>query len=339
MVAHKRALVTFGGVEDDETEEDLESVFYNDMFGFSFDRKKWYPMTIRKRKTKQFGRRRRKSEATVAPVVQSNNDRSTAGDDAVLDFAPVDTQPSSHIEGSAMEDDAEEEDEDDDGEIDAAAMEEALKKEEEEESVPCGRFNACVAVQRNTLYIAGGVVEHRDKDVTLDDMWSVDLNKLDEFRLVKPLSDQIEWVESENEDDEDDDYDEEADGQEEENDEGDDEESSVEKNLLRRNQRRARLQERVAETEDAMMPRVFETLKDYHERTKAHWIGEVHEALGESGKGLRRVAFEWAYKRYWELKPTLRELEELEEELARDAKLEEEFSKVQVEQRRGRNRR
>jgi Domain of unknown function (DUF4110)/Galactose oxidase, central domain len=339
MVAHKRALVTFGGVEDDETEEDLESVFYNDMFGFSFDRKKWYPMTIRKRKNKQFGRRRRKSEATVAPVVHSSNDRSTAGDVAVVDFAPADTQLSSHIEGSAMEDDAEEEDEDDDGEIDAAAMEEVLKKEEEEESVPCGRFNACVAVQRNTLYIAGGVVEHRDKDVTLDDMWSVDLNKLDEFRLVKPLSDQIEWVESENEDDEDDDYDEEADGQEEEYDEGDDEESSVEKNLLRRNQRRARLQERVAETEDAMMPRVFETLKDYHERTKAHWIGEVHEALGESGKGLRRVAFEWAYKRYWELKPTLRELEELEEELARDAKLEEEFSKVQVEQRRGRNRR
>jgi Domain of unknown function (DUF4110) len=173
----------------------------------------------------------------------------------------------------------------------------------------------------------------------LDDMWSVDLSKLDEFRLLKPLSDQLEWVESDSGDDDEDedDYeDNEMDGNE---GEADIDMVSAEVEMSRKRQRRARLQERVAETEDAMMPRVFETLKDYHERTKAHWIGEVHEALGESGKGLRRVAFEWAFKRYWEMKPALKELEDLEKELIRDAKLEEEFSKAQVDQRRGRNRR
>jgi N-acetylneuraminic acid mutarotase len=344
MVVHKRSLVTFGGVEDDETEEDLESVFYNDIFGFSLDRKKWHPMTIRKRKAKAGGRRRRKSGAGATAVSSGSDSRMECSADATPASTVSDPTPSNDGARGAADNEEEEEEEDeddDDAEIDAAAMEAALKKEQEEESVPCGRFNACIAVQRNVLYISGGVVEHKDKDIALDDIWSVDLNKLDEFRLLKPLSEQLEWVESDSGDDDededdDDDNDNEMDGSEGEADTG---MESAEVEMSRKRHRRARLRERVAETEDAMMPRVFEALKDYHERTKAHWIGEVHEALGESGKGLRRVAFEWAFKRYWEMKPALKELEDLEEELIRDAKLEEEFSKAQVDQRRGRNRR
>eukprot|EP00173_Palmaria_palmata_P003240 Plantae.Rhodophyta-Palmaria_palmata.ctg3380.p1 GENE.Plantae.Rhodophyta-Palmaria_palmata.ctg3380~~Plantae.Rhodophyta-Palmaria_palmata.ctg3380.p1 ORF type:complete len:187 (+),score=66.13 Plantae.Rhodophyta-Palmaria_palmata.ctg3380:60-563(+) len=167
-------------------------------------------------------------------------------------------------------------------------------------------------------------------------MWSVDLNKLEEFVEIKPLSEQCaEWVASDDEDDEDD-----SDGDGEEDGEmdvdGDDDDEDV---SLRKKQRQKRLRERVAEVEDMFMPRVFETLKDYFDRTRDSWYGEVLEALGETGKGTRRVAFEWAYKRYWEMKPQLKELEDLEAELQREAKLEEDFAKAQLGAQRGRSRR
>lgn len=42
VAVHGRSFVVFGGVEDEtETEEDLSSVFYNDIFGFNVDRKRW----------------------------------------------------------------------------------------------------------------------------------------------------------------------------------------------------------------------------------------------------------------------------------------------------------
>lgn len=217
-------------------------------------------------------------------------------------------------------------------------MEAALKKEQEEEVGPCGRFNTATAIIKNVLYIMGGVVEKKEADVTLDDMWSIDLKKLDEFRLVKPLSEKCaEWVASDDEEDEedsdDDDDDEDDDGM-------DDGEDGDEEDLAqRRKVRRKRLQERVAQEDDMLMPRVFESLKEYFDRSRNHWFAEVHESLGKGGKGARRIAFEWAFKKYWELKPQLKELEAIEAEIREEARLEEEFAKAKVDQRRGHNRR
>lgn len=333
LAVHKRAFVLFGGVEDDETEEDLSSVFYNDLFGFNVDRKRWYPMTIRKRKAKGSGgsRRRRKKQADIdGEEAESGNSSAQTTPCAVAD----------DDEKERGQDEHEEEEEDDEAEIDAAALEAAMKKAEEEEQVPSGRFNSACAVQRNILYIAAGVVEKKDADVTLDDIWAVDLNKLEQFVPVKPLSDACaEWVASEEENDEDDEDEDEDEDNDEDDMDMDEEDGGVEDESKRRRERKKRLEERMAEVEDMMMPRVFEPLKDYHDRTKAHWYGMVHEALGESGKGLRRIAFEWAYKRYFEVRPSLVELEEIEAELAEEAKLEEAFEKAQVDERRGRSRR
>ena len=44
---------------------------------------------------------------------------------------------------------------------------------------PFGRINALLAVHGNTLYVYGGIIEAGDKEVTLDDLWSLDLVKLD----------------------------------------------------------------------------------------------------------------------------------------------------------------
>lgn len=324
MVLHKQNAVVFGGVEDDETEEELDSTFYNDLFAFNLDRKKWFPMTLRKKGKKS--RRRKKKDGN------SNNDRLEAS-----------TSDKCSREDAVAEDrDGDNDDEDDDEqEVDTDALEQALL-EEEEELRPCPRFNSAVAIQRNVLYIFGGMIEKGDQEVTLDDIWAIDLNKLDAFVEMKAMSPEcMEWVVSDEEDDEEDD-----DDDEEGNNGGDDddvemEDDDEEERRQRRGRRRQNLKERVSHNveEEHMTPRVNETLKDFFERSKAYWIGEVHEALGESGKNLRRVAFEWARKRYMEIKPTLRELELLEAELAREEELEKQFEKAQIEQRRGRSRR
>lgn len=330
MVLHKRNVVVFGGVEDDETEEDLDPTFYNDLFALNLDRKKWFPMTLRK-KGKKSRRRRKKDKNSNSERTEVSKSENTASEDIAVE---------DHDSDNA-------DDDDDEQEMDTDALEKAfLEEEEEEELMPCPRFNSAVAVQRNILYIFGGMIEKGEQEITLDDIWGIDLNKLDVFVEMKAMSPEcLEWVVSDEDDVEDgeeddgDEASEDSDGGDNdvEMEDGDDEENRRQ----RRGRRRQNLKERVSQNieEEHMTPRVNESLKDFFERSKAYWIGEVHEALGESGKNLRRVAFEWARKRYMEIKPTLRELELLEAELAREEELEKQFEKVQIEQRRGRSRR
>ncbi|EIE25653.1 galactose oxidase [Coccomyxa subellipsoidea C-169] len=50
---------------------------------------------------------------------------------------------------------------------------------------PRARANPMMAVVGNTLWMLGGVVEVAHTDVTLDDMWSLDLTKLNGWRCIK----------------------------------------------------------------------------------------------------------------------------------------------------------
>ncbi|KAG8762053.1 hypothetical protein FRC11_011438 [Ceratobasidium sp. 423] len=82
---------------------------------------------------------------------------------------------------------------------------------EPEQTVPLPRYNALLAVLRNTLYIYGGIFERGSREYTLDDFYSLALDKLDRFVCLKPCD--VVFSESdessEDEDDEDDDDDEE----------------------------------------------------------------------------------------------------------------------------------
>ncbi|AFZ81300.1 kelch domain-containing protein [Theileria equi strain WA] len=49
---------------------------------------------------------------------------------------------------------------------------------------PRPRMNPHVAVHSNTLLIYGGVVEHKNVEITLSDMWSFDLNKRDAWKCI-----------------------------------------------------------------------------------------------------------------------------------------------------------
>lgn len=326
MAFHKGNVVLFGGVEDDETEEEMDSIFYNDMFALNLDRKKWFPMTLRKKKGKKNRRRRQKETKNEG---QGDDTKVPSQDAGSKEDRTKDAEEQANQENEV-------DNEDDENELDTAALEKALL-EKVEEVMPCPRFNAAVAIQRNTLYIYGGVVERGEQEITLDDLWSIDLNKLDEYKELKGMSEQCaEWIASDDEDGEEG-GEVESDGGNGDGDEDGEEETDRKK---KRGGRRERLRERVQKPEDDhFTPKVNESLKDFFERTKPFWMGSVNEALGETGKTLRRISFEWAFKRYWEVKPSLKELEELEAEIAREEELEREFAKAQIEQKRGRARR
>jgi len=55
-------------------------------------------------------------------------------------------------------------------------------------SAPCPRINPAIIVRGNTVYVYGGVTELGDVEVTLDDCWSLDLNKRDVWKNVLPGS-------------------------------------------------------------------------------------------------------------------------------------------------------
>ncbi|KAJ8649892.1 hypothetical protein MRB53_002915 [Persea americana] len=61
---------------------------------------------------------------------------------------------------------------------------------------PCGHMmlqhiNSCMVVSRDTLYIYGGMMEVRDREITLDDLYMLNLSKLDKWKCIIPDDTQI----------------------------------------------------------------------------------------------------------------------------------------------------
>ena len=52
---------------------------------------------------------------------------------------------------------------------------------------PCGRINACMAIGKDILYVYGGMMEIKDQEVTLDDLYMLNLCKLDEWKCLIPV--------------------------------------------------------------------------------------------------------------------------------------------------------
>jgi hypothetical protein len=46
---------------------------------------------------------------------------------------------------------------------------------------PLPRIKAQIVVRGNTLYVYGGILEVGDREVTLDDLWSLELQKREEW--------------------------------------------------------------------------------------------------------------------------------------------------------------
>ncbi|KAL2044957.1 hypothetical protein N7G274_002732 [Stereocaulon virgatum] len=304
---HKGRGIMFGGVHDvEESEEGIESEFFDQLFALNLERNRFFPLTLRrvraapKKPADDRGAKRGRGKADEADLLRNLAALETKG--IVADLNAMDTDLNQEVE-------------------------EALSKPAKLvlNTMPHPRFNAQLAVQGDVLYIFGGTYEHGDREYTLDEMFAIDLGKLDGVEEIyrKELEN---WQGDEAESGSD----------------SDDEEESVDEDMegdapagvaLTLSTALSTTTETVPSTdveeeqpEPAMddtrpHPRPFESLREFFTRTSNAWQELVLEnvqskdgASNQSIKELRKVAFDLAETNWWDCREEIIAEEERQEE-------------------------
>ncbi len=305
MVYHKGRGVLFGGVCDlDETEESLESEFYNNLFAYQVDTNRWFSLQLRMPK--------KKNTNVVSKRKQEDRD------------ADLEEFLSKLMKNTNIEDNTEVE------ELEFQAKSEERNAEEKEDEkpkkeyptraqLPHPRFNSAVAVVDDVLFIYGGVWERGEREFNLDSFYSIDLGRLDGVKVywedLHELEEKDNLSEEEEEDDDDDD-DQDEDDPEDQN--GgvslEDENTEVEEEEEEDNQ------EPTTEIPDPTpwlpQPKPFETLRTFYVRTGNNFTEWAISSNREArGKDLKKIAFELAEERWWERRESVRIAEDQLEEM------------------------
>ncbi|KAJ9640772.1 Kelch repeat-containing protein 3 [Knufia peltigerae] len=308
MSFHKGRGVLLGGVHDvEESEEGIDSEFFNEMFIWNIDRNRFFPLTLRRPKA---GNKKQIQAAR-------GRDRGKADEEELLrNLAALETKGTI----TTMED------------LNLNQSEEAREESPPNKKeypvrfeMPHPRFNAQLTVQDDVLYIFGGTFEKKDVEITFSDLYAIDLGKLDgvkELYYVEPANWNVTTQDSDDEMDDDEDEDEDSDM-----DTDEDETMSVDAPSTAPTEVTVPVPEPEAaievETEsDASKdsrpyPRPFESLRDFYARTSEEWqrlmIESKKGAVDQSVKELRKAAFEQAEDRWWDCREEIRDLEDEQE--------------------------
>lgn len=358
MCVHKKRALLFGGVVDMEVEGDvMMSVFLNELYGFQLDNHRWYPLELRKEKSTK---EKLKLSSDRKPDNEDIDDKNQTAEFAAkekddnLEYLDEAGDMESYMDEVARSLDTELIISDHGINASSARNPQACPANGVQHSPlpeivkPCGRINSCMAVGKDTLYVYGGMMEVKDQEITLDDLYCLNLSKLDEWKCIIPAS-ESEWIEASEDENEDEDEDEDEDGEDSEDetdsddvseneDEGSDADDTSEarkdasasshvgdavaiikgegKNL-RRKEKRLRIEQIRANlglSDSQRTPAPGESLKDFYKRTNMYWQMAAYEHTQHTGKELRKDGFDLAVIRYRELKPILDELAILEAE-------------------------
>jgi N-acetylneuraminic acid mutarotase len=310
MAFHKGRGVLFGGVHDvEESEEGIESEFFNQMFVWNIERNRYMPLTLRRPKAN--ANRKADKQANVSRRARGKADE----EELLANLKALEMK----IGGATSQD----------------SDDEADKVEEEEEDTrpekprifefPHPRFNAALAVQADTLYIYGGTFEKGDREFTFDELWSVNLNHLDGVQEIfrRELED---WQGSEDEADSEDEEDDEDD-EEEEEDEDKNAPSTAPTSVTdspvvvpSKDEDLGNQEEISALTDGLPHPRPFESLRDFYARTSETWINLKLEELDRKKKTdeygvkeIRQLSFKDAEEKFWDCREEIRALEDEQE--------------------------
>lgn len=312
MAYHKGRGILFGGVHDvEESEEGIESEFFDTLFAWNLDRNRFFPLALRRPKTSSKKQQMASNRA---------RDRGKADEEELLrNLAALETKGSIVVpEDVEMSSDQTPQDE--------VRQKETVVRFE----FPHPRFNAQLTVQDDILFVLGGTFERGDQEFTFNDMYSVDLAKLDGVREIffhEPENWSAAVEDEQGSDDEDD-------GGESSDDEDDDDDvMSIETTHIVPTEASAASQpaELVAECETETsarddprpFPRPFESLRDFFTRTSTEWQSilmtdikaESSRMRNEpSVKELRKKSFDLAEERWWDCREEIRALEDEQEE-------------------------
>ncbi|NXX95046.1 KLDC4 protein, partial [Centropus bengalensis] len=256
-IAPNNRSLLFGGVHDEEEEESIEGDFFNDIYFYDMGKNRWFPGQLKGPKSEKRKRRRgRQAEAEDAGEETEKQHPQgpveivkevVAEDGTVMTIKQVISAPAEEKERSESE-------EEEDG---------ALGQQVE----PCPRSNAMLAVKNGLLYVYGGMFEVGDRQFTLSDLYSIDLHKMEEWKVLVEMDPKTqEWLEGSESDEEEDDDIEGAEGGEEE------EESSEEESE----------DEEGEEQHPSVQP--DEKPADYLSRTEQYWIKLARSNMGLDAK-------------------------------------------------------
>lgn len=315
MTFHKGRGICFGGVHDiEESEEGMESEFFNNLLAYNIDRNRFFQLGLRKPRTS--------AKKIGSSIERGKRGRGKADEEELLRNLAL-------IEGKGLADiDA----------LDVAVARGDDGDDEETERIekpvqwemPHPRFNAQLTVQEDVLYIYGGTFEKDDREYTFDEMWAIDLGKLDGCKEIfkREISD---WHGSEDEDD--------SDEEDESSDETEDERvgessrpgtpasplSAVSREVPVQSEAVDPEPEKHATPDDLREdqlphPRPFEALREFFVRTSNEWQAAVlewqkyqREIDDLSIKEIRKMAFERAEKKWWDCREEIQALEDEQE--------------------------
>ncbi|EFZ00614.1 galactose oxidase [Metarhizium robertsii ARSEF 23] len=322
MTFHKGRGILFGGVHDVEaSEEGMDSEFFNQLFAWNIERNRFMPLGLRKP-------RQQKRAAPEQPRV-GRRGRAQANEEELLkQLAALETGASlDDVDGIEIDKKEEEPEEDE-----KPAREMPVTMEP-----PHVRFNAQMAVQDDVLYIYGGTFEKGDREFTFDDLYAIDLSKLDGCKEIfnRPVED---WIESEDEDD-----DEDEDDEEDEEDEDEDEDDEPEQlHTPSKRKKQDVVSDTASETTSAPPeeddtettatsvddglphPRAwqpFESRREFFVRTTAEWQEILMTSLRWKNiqpetltiKEIKAKAFELSEEKWWDCREEITALEEEQE--------------------------
>lgn len=318
MAYHKGRGIMFGGVHDVElTEEGIDSEFFDSLFAWNTDRNRFFPLTLR--------RPRAPGKKQQANQNAKSKNRGKADEEELLANLKA-LEAKVGIRG----------DEDDD-------MEEATPQPEEPVEpakpsvvrfeMPHKRFNAQLAVQDDTLFIFGGTFEKGDREFTFDDMYSIDLVKMDGVKEIFYREPENWNLLNEAEDSDEDMDDEDEDEMDEDEDEPEAEAMSVDTASpvptegtmpsVTKDMEQLEVEEPEEQNinDSRPLPRPFESLREFFSRTSEEWqnimmdIAKEREGGAEKTiKELRKAAFSMAEEKWWDSREEIMALEDEQEE-------------------------
>ena len=327
LAYHKGRGIGFGGVHDIEnSEEGIDSEFFNTLDVWNVERNRFFSLSLRRPRASQKrqgaeaqrGRRGGRGKADEEDLLKNLAALETKGSDETGHGFSQTSLDSQRL--------AEEEGEDDE-------HEDPAKNKNVVWEMPHPRFNAQLTCQNDVLYIYGGTFEKGDREYTFDELWAVDLGKLDGIKEIfrRPLEN---WMVDEEEDSEDsgEDYDDES---ENEADDMDQDTPSISAATASTpptdvsTEAPSQLDD-AQPTESSLSdslphPRPFESLRDFFVRTSDSWQESVMEDMKkekpESAVGgremavkeLRKGAFEKAESKWWDCREEIRVLEDEQE--------------------------
>lgn len=307
----------FGGVHDVElSEEGIESEFFDTLFAWTTDRNRFFPLSLR--------RPRAPGKKQLANQAMKSRDRSKADEEELLkNLKALETK------GGFRDND---DDDDDLMQLGTPKTEEPVEPSKPAVirfEMPHRRFNSQLAVQDDTLFIYGGTFEKGDREFTFDDMYSIDLVKLDgvkevfyrepgNWNLLDEDEDSDEEMEDEDEDEEMDD----EDGDAMSVDASSPAPTEVTVPSVTKDMEQLDVEEETEQTVDDSrpLPRPFESLREFFSRTSEEWQKFLIETMKQRGqndektvKELRKAAFDMADEKWWDSREEIMALEDEQE--------------------------